>query len=677
MGNEARVSNEDVDYDAWQLKLTEAFFSSGDTETPVIMFLDEDELLGICPEVSDPVESLRAAVASELRQTAGPGVLDHIHRRMATWRRGSQDLPPPCLPLLAITVVAGSLMQNDGNFSSLAYYPRLVKLLSGRNNQLAARGLQARFDEVAELWTSLDTWILAHRDIVGPSTIDTHRTFNRIGYPLSQTIIRTSDRDRLGEFFDRVQVRGRPDVTSQDLLQLLRWWLEHSRGFSQRFVDLVKQGDGDSLLLSVITKLARQERAEPALSKGRARLELALQLDLERWLATWVIPVHKDLDSDDFRLASGSNCTVTKPDYGSNYAISGVLPDVSQSMNQRLRATGNKSVLVKDVRSLWILRLEPLSNMWRSTASVVPSEDHMLVVRETETADLKKFLDLHAEPGFRRLRKQLIHGWDTFADVRMVREADSSFPGMSFPGLSLMTTQGASASPKLVSGLPLSSAIGGRHYLAGGEPDLLLPVRNAAEPVSLKLDGRATGHVLKPNGSAFPLRLFGPFTDGRHVVEVDGITMDFFTHSDGEGIALRRPVHEMPRHSSPSVEPMSPPLFATCRRGGNAALWFVLPSGRVHRVSEPAIPTSLEELGFPRSYRWKVLMPKEAAWAVAERAGKFTMPLRAYYDPPNFEHLDSISRSFWRRIAQDTIGSRDPKWKAYLSQSMEDSIHGR
>lgn len=671
------VLNEDVDYDGWQQKLTNAFFSPGDTETPVIIFLDEDELARICPEASDATESLRAAVASELRQTTGPGVLDHVHRRMAKWRRGSQELPPPCLPLLALTVIAGSLMQNDGNFSSSAYYPRLVGLLAGRNNHLAARGLKSHFDEVAELWTSLDSWIISHRDIVGPSTIDTHKTFNRIGYPLSQTIIRSSDRERLFEFFDRIKVRERPGATAADLLPLLRWWLDRPRGFSQRFVNLVQHGDGDSLLLSVISKLASQERERiaPALS-GRLRLELNLQLDLERWSATWVIPVHMGLDGDELKFTSGSTCSIQKPDYGANYQVSGAFPDVSQSIHHRLRATGRTCVLVKDVRPLWILRLEPLTNKWQSTNSVLPMEDHTLLVRDTDTAALKVFLDQNALPGFRRLRRQLIPGWDIFTEVRLTGQLDFSL-GMTFPGLTVVPAKEVRESPKLVAGLPLQSMVGGRHYLAGGEPDLLLPVRDTTEPVSLVLDGRTTGHVIKPNGSAFPLRLFGPYTDGKHVVEVDGITFEFFTHLDGESITLHRPSEGVPQAPSDANQSLSRPLFAMCRRGKNAVLWFVMPSGRVQMMAEPPVPSDLEELGFPKSYRWKALIPDDAAWAVAEGSGKFAKPLLANDYPPNFGYLDPVSRSFWRRIAQGTIGSSNANWRAYLAQSMEDSIHGR
>lgn len=668
------VLNGDVDYDGWQSKLTYAFFSPGSTESPVIMFLDEDELAAVCPEVSDPVESLRAAVVAELRQTSGPGVLDHIHRRMAKWRRGSQELPPPCLPLLAITVVAGSLMQNDGNFSSLAYYPRLVSLVAGRNNFLAASGLKNHFEQIAELWVSLDSWILSHRDIVGPSTIDTHRTFKRIGYPLSQTIIRSSDRERLFEFFDRIKVRERPDATAADLLPLLRWWLDRPRGFSQRFVNLVQQGDGDSLLVSVIAKLARQERTVSTPS-GRTRLELGLQLDLERWSAAWVIPVHKDLDKDELRFNNGSTCSIQKPEYGANYEIAGAWPEVSQSIHHRLRATGRTSVLVKEVRPLWILRLESLTNKWQSTKAVLPLEDHTLLVRDTDSAALKVFLDQNAHPGFRRMRRQLIPGWDIFTEVRVSGQLDLS-QGLAFPGLTVVSAIEPSESPKLVAGLPLRSAVGGRHYLAGGEPDILLPARDTADPVSLVLDGRTTGHVIKPNGSAFPLRLFGPYTDGKHVVDVDGTTFEFFTHLNGEGITLQRPREEERPDLAIVHQAVSHPLFAMCTRGGNAVLWFVTPSGQVQKVTEPAI-TPLEELGFPKSYRWKALIPDGVAWAVAERAGKFSKPLLANDHQPNFGYLDSVSRSFWRRIAQGTIDSPNASWRAYLAQSMEDSFHGR
>lgn len=148
-----------MDYDRWQSKLSDEFFPMNQPDEPIIMFLDDEEMTRICPHLPDPVESLRSAVLAELRQTDKSRVFEPIERRLTSWRKGAQDQPPPCLPLLAVSVIAGSRMRNDGKFSSAAYYPRLVTLMTSGTNKLTAMGIQKNFEVVAELWQTLDTWI--------------------------------------------------------------------------------------------------------------------------------------------------------------------------------------------------------------------------------------------------------------------------------------------------------------------------------------------------------------------------------------------------------------------------------------------------------------------------------------------------------------------------------------
>jgi hypothetical protein len=238
-----------MDYDRWQSKLSEEFFSMNQPDEPVNMFLDDEEMTRICPLLPDPVESLRSAVLAELRQTDKATIFEPIDRRLASWRKSPQDQPPPCLPLLAVTVIAGSRMRNDGKFSSAAYYPRLVNLMTSSTNRLTATGIQKHFDVVAEMWQTLDAWIERNHDLLGPSTIRTHETFNRIGYPLSQTVLKASDRDRLSGFFDRLRVDRNSKPPPDQLLALLRLWLDKPRGFSARIRGPGSKGLGKSVAL--------------------------------------------------------------------------------------------------------------------------------------------------------------------------------------------------------------------------------------------------------------------------------------------------------------------------------------------------------------------------------------------------------------------------------------------
>lgn len=667
-----------MDYDWWQAKLSEEFFPLDQPDEPVIMFLDDDEMVRICPDLPDPVISLRSAVLAELRQTDTTAIFEPLDRRMATWRKGPQDQPPPSLPLLAITVIAGSRMRNDGAFSSAAYYPRLLSLMTSGRNSLTATGIQKHFDVVADMWQTLDDWIGRNDDFLGPSTIHTHQTFNRIGYPLSQTVLKASDRERLSGFFDRIRVDRSSTSSPTQLLALLRLWMDKPRGFSTTFVDLVQKGQGDPLLLAVISKLAA-EQSGPPVAKGRVRLDLRMCIDPEDWSISWMIPVDPRLEMDELRQDNGSLFSIRKPDYGSVYdVVSGSLPQGAPLINKHFRAAGTRAFLTKKVRDIWILRIDPSSGQWLSVPEATPDEPHLLVVRDTDVAEMEELLTKNAASGYWKFRGKLFPGWTVYVDVSWVEPIDLSTAG-AFNSLGQLLKAPPNSRPKLVNGLQLRTDVGGLHYLQGGEPDVQLPEDSSNESVDVVLDKRLPGTRLKANGSLFPLRVAGPFTEGKHTVSVAGVTLDFFVHTSGSAAQWEAARTEGADDAVPPgpVREAETPEYVLCRRGRNAAVWFVSPSGLVRRRSEPPVPLFITRLGFPQSYQWKVSVPRGTAWVLTERAGKLSQPQRISSDPPNFGSLDGHSQEFWRRVARETINNKNRLWRSYLSQSMEDSIYGR
>lgn len=673
------LSKKNMDYDDWQLLLSSEFFPMNQPDEPVIMFLDDEELARICPLDPDPVGSLRSAVLAELRQTDKSTVFEPLDRRLASWRKGPQDQPPPCLPILAVTVVAGSRMRNDGKFSSAAYYPRLIDLMTSSTNGVTAAGIQKHFGLVAEMWQTLDDWIERNQDLLGPSTIRTHETFNRIGYPLSQTVLKASDRDRLSGFFDRLRVDRSCTPSPDKLLALLRLWLDKPRGFSSPFVDLVQKGSGNPLLLAVIAKLAAEESSGRTASKGRVQLDLAISIDPEDWSVSWVIPVDPRLETDALRTDRGSVFSIQKPDYGSVYdVVEGSIPQGAPLINHRFRATGSRAVLTKNVRQLWILRIDPASGHWQSVSNAILDEPQLFVVQDNDTAEMDELLTTSASPGYWKQRGKVFPGWTVYVDVSIVEPIDLSASG-SFNSLGQLLKAPPSSRPKLANGLELRTEVGGRHYLQGGEPDVQLPEESSEEDVHVVLDDRLPGIQMKANGSLFPLRLAGPFAEGKHSISVAEHTLDFFVHASGSAAQwVEAQTKEPDSVALPeSVLEARAPEFVLCRRGRDAAVWFVTPSGLVRRCGEPPAPPFIARLGFPESYRWKVSVPKGTTWVLTEHAGRFSQPQRVAADPADFGLIDGPSQAFWRRAVRETIDNQDRLWRSYLSQSMEDSIYGR
>lgn len=658
-------------YDYWQSRLSEEFFQPNHVKLPIIMFLDDEELSRMHPDAPDATESLRLAVMSELRQTDKIGVLDRMRSRIESWMTGPQKDPPPTLPLLALTVVAGSRMRNDGEFSSTAYYPRLADLMSSEPNDLRVSGLRKHFDEVATMWHQLHSWIAEHQDRLGPSTINTHRFFSLIGYPLSQTVLKTSDRERLADFFERIHLDRRSAPSSDELLRLLRYWLDRPRGLSKAFLRLVEQDSSNPLLTDLLLKLASEERSTISRARSRIRLSLRLCIDLEEWSVGWAIPLHNDLEADDLRPDDGPVFSIARPAYGSRYELrEGALAQGPGLIDRPFRAVGSRAVLTKDVQDVWILRIDPISGIWQSVDSMEPGLDHLLMVRASESAAITQSLAKSAEPGYRRLRNQLVPGWVLFADVLVSDQIEPT--AASDDGLMHIFKTDIGPSPRLVNGLPLKTDVGGRHYLQGGEPDLLIPPGDSERYVRVELDGVPQEPPLKANGAPLPLRYLGPMTEGKHTVQVDGLTLNFFVQKSGTDALLEGgPDGRTPDPMDPMFED-SGPTYAACRRGKEAAMWFVTSSGHVRQHREPPLPN-----GLPGSFNWKVSVPADATWVVAERNGHFAHPQHIRDDRGEFDHMDQISETFWRRITPVTITTSDHRWREYLAQFIGMGVRGR
>lgn len=667
-----------MDYDAWQSVLSGEFFPMTRPDEPVIIFVDDEELSRICPLQADPVNSLRSAVLFELRQTDKSTIFDRIHLRLAAWRKGAQDQAPPCLPLLAVTVLAASRMRSDGNFSSAAYYPRLISLMTSGPNSLTAEGIKKHFDQVAEMWQMLDTWIESKQDAFGISTIHTHETFNRIGYPLSQTVLKSSDRDKLSLFLDRLDDIQRSNLSTVELLHLLRLWLDKPRGFSKAFVELIQKGEGNPLLLAVISKLAAGPPVALPASEGRIRLDLRMCIDPADWSISWVVPVDSRLEADQLEGDGGTILSIRRPEYGTVYDIVGGSLPGAPLIDQRLRASGARAVVGKQVHQLWILRMNSTSGNWQSVNDVILGEQHLLVVKHSDVDELDALLAKNARPGYWKFRRTLFPGWAVYVDVSLIGPIDLTEAG-SFTSLGQLLKTPLNTRPKFANGLELRTVLGGRHYLRGGEPDIQMPEESPDGFVQISLDGRLNRTRTKANGSLFPLRIAESYAEGKHIATVGEYALEFFVHT-GEN-ASRLSVESTPDREVDVVtdarKSAGPAQYVYCRRGRGATMWFMDASGKVRNFEEILDSALVARLGFPKSYQWKVAAPQKSCWVLVERAGKFSQPQKLTSDRPNFGSLDRDAQAFWRRAAGETIGFPDPLWREYLSQSMEGSINGR
>lgn len=188
-------------------------------------------------------------------------MFDAVTAKARTWQAGPQDQPPPTLPVLALSVLAATRMHSDAQARSGNYYLGLAQALlpTADDHVVEQVRLELRdgaFIPVADMWRNLDRWLGEQAGAAGLSTIRDHLEMTRIGFPLSQALIRRSDRAVLTRFFDALDIRTTDVPTTEPLAEYLRLWAARPRGLSEGFRHALSDDTLRSLLMPMVAGLA-------------------------------------------------------------------------------------------------------------------------------------------------------------------------------------------------------------------------------------------------------------------------------------------------------------------------------------------------------------------------------------------------------------------------------------
>jgi hypothetical protein len=205
-------------YNWWQERLAAEFFGPEQSGTLVFFFIDSAEL----ERLHDPSQATDLCQAVSSRLLWNGDLFGSVTSDVARWRRGTQADPPPCLPLLAATVLAAVNMYAPMGPGAPAYYPRLAEILKppGPAAPWHRDKLERRYNDVKDLWICLDHWLADCGDGRGVSTIR-QGPLTKIGYALSQAIIRATDHPILEEFFRTPGVGSLAPIDGSRLLREL------------------------------------------------------------------------------------------------------------------------------------------------------------------------------------------------------------------------------------------------------------------------------------------------------------------------------------------------------------------------------------------------------------------------------------------------------------------------
>lgn len=673
------------EYLRWQERLVHEFFDGREGQ-PVVMFIDLEDLRRLAAPGEDPLRSLAGAVKSLVDIRRDAYMFSEVKRVEAAWRRGPQRQPPPTLPVLAMSVFAASEMRSDASGAAHNYYIRLARALvpDGSDAEVGSlrRSLRERgaFAAVAAMWQSIHRWIGERSGTFGTSTIPENPELSRIGYPLSQALIRRSDRAALTRFFDRMHLTHTEVPSPETLLTLLKVWTHHrSQGFSDRFVEVLDEPDVQNYLRPLIHELAVAWDGKVVTAEGLRRLEFRLAIDLDRANAWWVIPRVADAPGDILTgTTDGTDFTVliTPDPYGSMFEAEGLPPVTPDSLRDGLSARGELCIAEFQPARFLVLADNADAGGWMSVDAIQAYEEHVFIAAPDARPTVERALEVAADSGWKRVSGQvasgMLDGYSIYYGV-VFSDHDSLELAMRLLQASVAANlrHGTAVRPRLINGLPLHRNLSRNLFLAGGEPDLELPVGAEPRDVEVVLDGEKS-QVFRASAFPIPFCRFGPYEEGDHTVKADGETLMFVVR-DGSGEAYEPPGvgglswrdGELAQTNEPGdvcgawTEELDEPDVVLVRRGaiGN---WLVDRAGRMTALEETMPPTFAPGV----SFMYFEIRRDRGAWLLQKRARSW-QAVRLQPAEPAFRALGLEDRRIWSEAAS-SVRSSDRLWQLYV-----------
>lgn len=673
-------------YARWQAKLTEEFFH-GHEGQPVVMFVDRDELEALADDGTDCVRSLASAVRGVADLARHGRLFDPICKLEQEWRQGSRDTPPPTLPVLALSVLAASEMRSDSSGARHNYYIRLARALlpDGTDAELNALRYDLRergaFIDVATMWQRLDVWLDETAGTFGTSTIREDPENTRIGYPLSQALLRRSDRAALTRFFERMHLKQAGVPAPSTLLGLLKvWTYNRTQGLSGRFVEALDDPTLHSYLEPLVYGLAQAWDGNVVTSSGLRRLEIRLVLDLDEGEAWWVIPAAAGAPDDILSGISDDvefTAIVTTDPHSSMLDVSGLPAVTDHALMTGISAQGEESCAEFQPSKLLVFMESAHAGGWLAVDAVQPYEEHVFAVARQLSPSVESVLRAAADSGWQKmsdtLAERLLGGYSifyrvTFSDQKRLETAARMLPGTTAAPIRIGTT----ARPRLINGLPLFRNLSRNTYLAGGEPDLELPVGAVPRNVEVMLD-HDRSQSFRASIFPIPFARFGPYEPGRHTIEADGEELTFIVNSGPDtnwqapGVGSLSWIEGRLSETDGltglcgalSDVPVSDDIVLA--RRGALENWVADRSGRLRRLAEPTLPAFLPSA----SFMCFEVARDEGAWLLQRRTrGWQVTRLRAA--EPAFRELTTEDRQVWA-AAIATVRMNDPMWNLYLA----------
>lgn len=618
-------------YKWWQRLLADRYFGPDQDGRPVLFFID-DEVARRLHQEAPPHQAftdLCSAVAEEAIDWR-KGAFDRVLDEVRSWRtRGDHEQPPPCLPVLAVCVLAATRMRSDGGRGARPYYERLAEILriNGRSVDDVREHLKRGYEEVPVLWGYLKDWLDERHGKNGLCTLYVTKGRERIGYAQSQAIMCADDNDRLAPFFERH--RGK---SGEELLELLRRWPGRHQ-LSRACREALASNDRDHLIAQLLESLSKAAgKAPPGRFIYHLSFRLAAEDDVRRgWVLHWRIPCVKDVNQGVLKHDRGT-LHVAAGQERKYYHLSGDVPDVAAVLDRGFQATGDHLRIDMGKRSRPVVLQGDPAGGWVETERPEPLRPSLIVYSKAIEEEARRLLD---KAGYE---------WDD--GERCNAPGWYVLDGIEFD------PQGKPRRRKvrLSGGLRVRQSRERRHFMMGGEPDLIPP----PDVDVLKIDGRGIstgGKPLRMRGLGLP--------PGEHTVELGSHRLTFHTH------APRSPARRMkasPRRVRTSVRAKA----AVSADGGFTSLDQIADTPVWWRTRGTGLIGSLPQ----------VEAPGAAVWLVTEDQDGQIWVSRLRDEGPRIRNMTPEMKEFWSDLffAACSDDADRKLWEEYRKMALEVGI---
>lgn len=544
-----------ITYEQWNDAIAYKLFCPENRGRPVYLQVDDDLLAEVGTEFGlDPTASRNSFIRAVRTRAA----LDRMPLKkffhLRVWENDT-SLPPPFIGFLGLCVLAAFDMERDASkgISAANYYARFEDLLGARR--------PPKFDDVHELWERLNRWL--DEDLNGKFGRSTARYVNHkhVGYPISQALVRQTDRNKLPLFYERCGLQPNEADLRVDFIQseLEQWSQLSTFPFDQRFKRIFEREDSGT-----IRQVAEMVLAEYQVWDGRSVEEI------RDGVVSAEITLHFEPDYDTCHLS------LIPPAFSRNHTC---LPEgryrhdrlhyqldhdaftdewfepLSSKPFLQMVFAGQPIELHHQQYKLWFKPKPVLLfrkddgtlGHWIYAASRPELKTSYQLMCQPELLPcLKEHLQTCAEfEGEIVLTNPLLQGWVWLRDVTFVRQTPTDDER-----LQTVVPKPPHVSLSLIGGLKL----GRGRYLQGGEPKL--SVKGLQQSTMLFVDDIAYGEIEPTNGEVDLVELGLSAGTHRFQIGKDGTQRQFHIVKSGHQPITTTPLGHVLGQEKEGIQPI-------------------------------------------------------------------------------------------------------------------------